>query len=80
MQVVIISAKRTPIGRWGPTQFSAVELGTVAAKAAVKQPGLIQLRLIKQFSGMFTSRFWAKRCTANRFEEWDDTIKHSNDS
>ena len=41
-EVVIISAKRTPIGKLGGqhASLSAVELGTVAAKAAIEAAGI----------------------------------------
>ncbi|MFL2126160.1 acetyl-CoA C-acetyltransferase [Latilactobacillus curvatus] len=41
-EVVIISAKRTPIGKFGGqlASLSAVELGTVAAKAAIEAAGI----------------------------------------
>lgn len=42
MKVVITSAKRTPIGKFGGVlnSLSAVDLGTIAAKAAIKQSGI----------------------------------------
>ncbi|MDF2791436.1 MAG: acetyl-CoA acetyltransferase, partial [Neobacillus sp.] len=41
-EVVIVSAARTPIGSFGGTlaPLSAVELGSIAARAAVKRAGI----------------------------------------
>jgi len=41
-EVVIVSAVRTPVGAFGGSlsKFSAVELGTIAAKEAIKRAGI----------------------------------------
>lgn len=48
-EVVILSAVRTPIGKMGRqlADYSAVQLGTIAAKAAIRQAG-IQPAIINQ--------------------------------
>ncbi|WP_459127594.1 acetyl-CoA C-acetyltransferase [Latilactobacillus curvatus] len=52
-EVVIISAKRTPIGKLGGqlASLSAVELGTVAAKAAIEAAGIDPIQIDQAIFG-----------------------------
>lgn len=54
-KVVILSAKRTPIGKLGGelAGASAVDLGVTAAKAAIKAARLDPQQLDQAISGMF---------------------------
>ncbi|MEJ1324479.1 hypothetical protein QY887_09405 [Latilactobacillus sakei] len=70
-EVVIMSAKRTPIGKFGGqlASLTAVDLGTIAAKAAIQAAG-IEADQIDQaiFGNVLQVWFRTKRCSSNRIK------------
>jgi acetyl-CoA C-acetyltransferase len=66
-EVVIVSAVRTAIGNFGGglTNFSAMDLGVIAAREAIKRAGLAPAEINEAIIGNILSAGLGQNCSSN---------------
>ena len=72
-KVVIVSAKRTPIGKFlgGLATIPAPQLGAIAIKGALEAAEFNLQKSMKSLWAMYCKLGWASSCPTSRLNGWD---------